>query len=129
MWTRRANAPPAESGRMGAAEAASFAPSPAKAGGKEGRLRAIGSRPDERHRAVLDGRTGWGGVSSRSARTVRTPSQHPTAVAGGGADATPRALSARPEPCPRAGPLRPRAEIGRGQCRGKGGTEGVTQEA
>src|SRR3546814_20203215 len=68
MWTRRANAPPAESGRMGAAEAASFAPSPAKAGGKEGRLRAIGSRPDERHRAVLDGRTGWGGVSFESAR-------------------------------------------------------------
>src|SRR3546814_12304080 len=60
-------------------------PSPAKAGGKEGRLRAIGSRPDERHRAVLDGRTGWGGVSFESARTVGTPSQPPPAVAGGGA--------------------------------------------
>src|SRR3546814_7518332 len=52
-----------------------LAPSHAKAGGEEGRLRAIGLRPDERHRAVLDGRTGWGGVSSRSARTVGTPSQ------------------------------------------------------
>ena len=38
------------------------APSPANAGGEEGCLRANGSQADERHRAVLDGRTGWGGV-------------------------------------------------------------------
>src|SRR3546814_16341584 len=106
MWTRRANAPPAESGRMGAAEAASFAPSPAKAGGKEGRLLAIGSRPDERHRAVLDGRTGWGGVSFESARTVGTPSQPPPAVAAGGAKqglAAPAAPAKQESTLPRCG--------------------------
>src|SRR3546814_15252531 len=91
---------------MGAAEAASFAPSPAKAGGKEGRLRAIGSRPDERHRAVLDGRTGWGGVSFESARTVGTPSQPPPAVAGGGPKqglAAPAAPAKPERPSPRDG--------------------------
>src|SRR3546814_300515 len=45
----------------------------------------IGSRANERTPAVLAGRTGWGGVSSRSARTVGTPSQPSPAVAGGGA--------------------------------------------
>src|SRR3546814_14551767 len=79
-----------------------LAPSPAKAGGKEGRLRAIGSRPDERHRAVLDGRTGWGGVSSRSARTGGPPSQPPPAVPGGGAAATPRPSTTPPPAGPRA---------------------------
>src|SRR3546814_3062839 len=39
-----------------------LAPSPAKAGGEEVRLRATGSRADERTPAVLAGRTGWGGV-------------------------------------------------------------------
>src|SRR3546814_13547710 len=64
-----------------------LAPSPAKAGGEGARLRATGSRADERTPAVLAGRTGWGGVSSRSARTVRPPSQPPPALAGGGAQA------------------------------------------
>src|SRR3546814_9830709 len=89
-----------------------LAPSPAKAGGVAARLRTIGSRANERTPAVLAGRTGWGGVSSRSARTGGTPSKPSPAVAGGGADATPRASSARPAACPRARPLRPRA--GRG---------------
>src|SRR3546814_115795 len=62
-----------------------LAPSPAKAGGEAARLRTIGSRANERTPAVLAGRTGWGGVSSRSARTVGTPSQPSPAVAGGGA--------------------------------------------
>src|SRR3546814_14119064 len=87
---------------MGAAEAASFAPSPAKAGGKEGRLRAIGSRPDERHRAVLDGRTGWGGVSFESARTVGSPSQPPPAAAGGGGTNGRRDPAAPPYTTPHA---------------------------
>src|SRR3546814_6556405 len=50
----------------GAAEAASFAPSPAKAG------------------------EGWGGVPLGSSRTVNTPSQPPHAVAGAGAKARAR---------------------------------------
>src|SRR3546814_16845425 len=66
------------------------APSPAKAGGEEARLRTIGSRADERPPAVLAGRQGWGGVSFGSARTVGTPSQPPPAVAGGGAKAKAR---------------------------------------
>src|SRR3546814_11422508 len=70
-----------------------LAPSPAKAGGEGARLRATGSRADERTPAVLAGRTGWGGVSSRSARTVSTPSQPPPAFAGGGAEARARGQS------------------------------------
>src|SRR3546814_20053930 len=62
-----------------------LAPSPAKAGGEGARLRATGSRADERTPAVLAGRTGWGGVSSRSARPVSPPSQPPPDIAGGGA--------------------------------------------
>src|SRR3546814_11477448 len=57
------------------------APSPAKAGGEEARLRTIGSRADERPPDVLAGRTGWGGGSFGSARTVGTPSQPLPAVA------------------------------------------------
>src|SRR3546814_5379123 len=51
----------------------------------EVRLRATGSRADERTPAVLAGRTGWGGVPWGSARTVATPSRTPPAFAGGGA--------------------------------------------
>src|SRR3546814_12317007 len=54
------------------------------AGGEEVRLRATGSRADERTPAVLAGRTGWGGVPLGSARTVATPSQPPPAFAGEG---------------------------------------------
>src|SRR3546814_14388879 len=73
-----------------------LAPSPAKAGGEGARLRATGSRADERTPAVLAGRSGWGGVSSRSARTVRAPSQPPPSSAGGGAEATARRQRRRP---------------------------------
>src|SRR3546814_14622917 len=69
---------------VGAASAASFW-LPAKAGGEEAHLRATGSCADERTPAVLEGRTGWGGVPFGSARTVGTPSQPPPAFAGGGA--------------------------------------------
>src|SRR3546814_18948903 len=60
-----------------------LAPSPAKAGGEAARLRTIGSGANERTPAVLAGRTGWGGVSSRSTRTVGPPSPPPPAVAAG----------------------------------------------
>src|SRR3546814_19006782 len=46
------------------------APSTAKAGGEEVRLRAIGSRADERTPAMLAGRTGWGGLPRSEERSV-----------------------------------------------------------
>src|SRR3546814_382699 len=61
-----------------------FSSLPAKAGGEEVRLRATGSRADERTPAVLAGRTGWGGVSFGSARTVATPPSLPLPSQGEG---------------------------------------------
>src|SRR3546814_13071932 len=54
-----------------------LAPSPAKAGGEEVRLRATGARADERTPAVLAGRSGWGGMPSGPPRTVAHPPNPP----------------------------------------------------
>ncbi|WP_342316030.1 flagellar biosynthesis protein FlhF [Lysobacter sp. FW306-1B-D06B] len=43
--------------------ASNEAPPPLRAGGEEGRLRATGARPDERLRAMPEGRDSWGGVA------------------------------------------------------------------
>ena len=47
-----------------------FAPSP-MFGGKDGRLRAAGTRPDERTAAMPTGRTGWGGVRQHTRLSCR----------------------------------------------------------
>ncbi|TWT21319.1 translesion DNA synthesis-associated protein ImuA [Luteimonas marina] len=43
---------------------------PLLAGGEEGRLRAIGPRPDERPKAVPEGRAGWDGGALRAEATL-----------------------------------------------------------
>jgi len=58
-------------------------PSHATAGGEEGCLQAIGLQPDERPRAMLGGRAGWGGVLSDLRDSEATPSQPSPAFAEG----------------------------------------------
>jgi hypothetical protein len=61
-----------ETSKHGHRRSMGFAPPPATVGGDEARLRAIGSRAEERLSAMREGRNGWEGLASDPTRRTKS---------------------------------------------------------